>query len=156
MNSLIESATKQVLSENLGFDPGRVYYLILTNQKKEIEKEFSYSKKYRILKSLFELGALSKIKLDDKDFYSYFPLPPLFLKESNEVSEFLNKLYEKNFKDKLRCKFFQVIMKTSSEKFVNFLKKFYIDTNNDKLTFEFNKIRCKDGHEYIGSIKILE
>lgn len=155
MNSLIESAAKQVLSEKLGFDEAKVYYSILTNKKKEIDNEFSYSKKYRILKSLYNIGAISKIKLGERDFYSYFILPPLFLNDNDEVSEHLYELYENNFKEKLINNFFQIIMRTSIDKFVDFMKGINVNPSEDKINFEFSKIRCNNGYEYIGSVEIL-
>jgi len=79
--SFIEKAAQQALSEALGFDEARVYYLFLTKKEKDIEKEFSYSKKYRLLKELFKLGAMGKIKPENQDFFSYILLPPSFLYE---------------------------------------------------------------------------
>lgn len=143
--TIVESAAKHVLSEKLGFDEARIYYLMLLGQEEEIAKNFSYSKKYRILKLLFEKGALSKIKPEGRDFYSYFLLPPLFIDGNSEIKDYLSELYKKNFEENFNHKFFQIIMKVPFEGFVKFLKNAYIDTMNKKINFEFNKIRCLSG-----------
>ena len=76
---LLVKAAKQALCETLGFDEGLVYFLLLMKKEEEIEKEFSYSKKYRIFKALFDLGALGKIRSEEKDYFTYILLPPCFL-----------------------------------------------------------------------------
>ena len=73
-NKFLLKAAQQALSECLGYDESRSYYFLLTKQDKELEQEFSYSKRYRILKNLFELGAVGKFKPEDQDFFTYLLL----------------------------------------------------------------------------------
>ena len=150
---LIEAAARQVLSETLGFEGGLIYYLLLTGQEREIEKEFSYSKKYRLMKLLFDKGALGKIKPENKDLFNYFILPPSFVPEG-EVRDYLKELYIKNESLIYKQSFFQVIMKMNVEEFVEFLKQSGIDPKRDRLNISFSKIRTKDGYEFIGSIEV--
>jgi hypothetical protein len=69
--TLMLKAAQQALSEFLGYDEGIVYYSLLTNHSKEIESQFSYSKRYRVMKSLFESGAMAKLKPKNKDSFLY-------------------------------------------------------------------------------------
>lgn len=55
-------AAQLELADILGYDEARAYYLLLKKQETQLESEFSYSKKYRIMKSLFEAGAVAKFK----------------------------------------------------------------------------------------------
>lgn len=155
--SLIEMASKQVLSEVLGFDEGRVYFFLLINNSKAIDKEYSHSKKYRILRHLFKRGAIGKIKPENKDFFSYILLPPFFLEDkriSIEVVKFLENKYTENYSDNLKKNFFQISMKSNIKSFTDFLKKIYEDQSEIKLDFSFSKIRTKDGHEHIGHVEV--
>jgi hypothetical protein len=68
--------------------------------KKEIEKEFSYSKKYRLMKSLFDHGAVAKFKPEEKDVLNYFLIPPSFLSIDDIDPDIVNYL-EKNQKKQL-------------------------------------------------------
>ena len=127
-NSLLEKASQQTLSEVLGYDEGRVYYLILNRDEKSLSDEFSYSKKYRVLKNLFALGAVGKVKEGDKDFFSYIPLPPSFLykkKVDSEIVEYLEEMYLKSYENVLRTKFSQIILK-DEEGLVIFLLKYFM------------------------------
>jgi len=126
-NKYLEKAAQQVLAEVLGYDEGKVYYLILTKQENELEKEFSYSKKYRLLKSLFELGAVGKIKSEGKDFFSYILLPPTFLYEEKvdkEITEFLEKIYLENYKYIFKRGFSQMILREEKSLLLFLLKYF--------------------------------
>lgn len=125
INNILSSASKQILSEVLGFDQARIYYLLLTNKGKEIDKEYSYSKKYRLMKELFLGGYLGKIKHYKKDFFVYVILPPAFLREKKielEITNYLEKLYIKNFLHIWNTKFSQLILKNEKGLIAFFLK----------------------------------
>jgi len=126
MNNLLDRAAQQALSEVLGFDEARVYYLILKKKENELEKEFSYSKRYRLLKSLFELGAVGKAKPEEQDFFSYILLPPSFLYSSTdlEIISFLEKLYLENHFGILNKRFSQIILKDEKILLIFLLKYF--------------------------------
>ena len=126
----LEKAAQQVLSEVLGFDEAKMYYLLLNKKDEEIEKEFSYSKKYRLMKSLFELGAMAKIKQEDKDFFSYILLPPTFLykeKADKEIIEYLEKIYLENYSEIFNQNFSQLILKDEKVLLIFLLKYFMKD-----------------------------
>lgn len=130
MNKYLVKAAEQTLSEVLGYDEGRAYYLLLNKKEQEIEKEFSYSKKYRLMKSLFDLGAMAKIKPGDKDFYSYIILPPTFLyseKVDKDIIEYLEKIYLENFKEIFNQNFSQFILKDEKILLLFLLKYFMKD-----------------------------
>lgn len=113
-NALFEKATQHILCEVLGFDEGRTYYLLLTKNKKTLEKEFSYSKGYRMMKSLFLKGVVGKIKEKGKDYFSYVLLPPSFLhfkKVDKKVIRALEKVYLENYKKFFETDFSQIIVK---------------------------------------------
>lgn len=96
MNNILERAAEHYLIENLGYDEGRFYYAYLTGREKQIEREYSYSKRYRILKNLFALGVIAKYKDQQRDNYTYKILPPYFetvLK--NQIINFLSETYTK-------------------------------------------------------------
>ena len=150
-NKLIKVAARQVLADKLGVDEGLIYYLLLRGKEREIEEEFSYSKKYRLMKSLFEKGALAKIKSEGKDFFTYFLLPPLFLVKGM-IRNYLEKEYFENFGEKMKGGFYQMIMKISFEDFLKFLKKFGIE----EIDFEFNKIKSPAGWEFFGYVEVLK
>lgn len=125
-NSILQKASQQTLCEVLGYDEGRTYYLLLTKNKSNFKKEFSYSKGYRMLKSLFRQGAVGKIKSQDKDFFSYILLPPSFLhfnKVDKKIISFLEEIYLKNFKEFLETDFSQIIVK-NEKSLVLFLLKY--------------------------------
>jgi len=133
MNSIIlHKAAQQVLCEVLGYDEGRLYYTILSKTE---PPEHSYSKRYRILKSLFVQGALAKLKSSEKDFYVYTPLPPSFLhskKVNSKIIGFLEELYIENFSDLLETPFSQIILRDETG-LVSFLLK-YLMKNNANLS----------------------
>ncbi len=113
-DNLIEQASKQILSEFLGFEEGLVYYLLLTKKESLISKEFSYSKRYRLLKKLYEEGAVGKLKPENQDFFNYFLLPPTFLysKEIDlKIIDFLEQIYLKNHSKILDTNVSQIILK---------------------------------------------
>jgi hypothetical protein len=159
-DNLLEKAAQQILGESLGFDEGRAYYLILLKKDKDIEKEFSYSKKYRLLKNLFDSGAIGKIKPHDKDFFSYIPLPPSFLdakKVPNSIVLFLEGLYIENHKSLLQStKFSQIILK-DLRGFVLFLLKHIMNNEANILGTEITPEHLKsylEDKEKINSITI--
>ena len=113
-NKFLQKAAQQALSESLGYEEALAYYLILTKNQKQLKQEFSYSKKYRILKSLFNSGALAKLKTEDKDIYSYVLLPPSFLYLQNtdeKLIEHLEKIFIKNYMHILETNFSQLILR---------------------------------------------
>jgi len=130
MSSIIlHKAAQQVLCETLGFDEGRIYYAILS--KTEEPMELSYSKRYRLLKSLFIQGAVAKLKNYEKDFYIYVPLPPSFLhakKLNPELITFLEELYIQNYYHLLETSFSQIILRDETG-LVFFLLKYLMKDN---------------------------
>ncbi len=120
---LIEKASQQLLCEKLGYDEGRVYYLILTKNEKDLNAEFSYSKRYRLFRSLFSLGYMGKIKPEGQDYFNYILLPPPFFesgKEGREIAAFLERLYLENHFDQFSRKFSQLILR-DDRNLINFL-----------------------------------
>ena len=118
-----------MLCEVLGFDEGRIYYAILS--KTEEPMELSYSKRYRILKSLFVQGAVAKLKTYEKDFYVYVPLPPSFLnskKINQEIINFLEEMYIQNYYNLLETSFSQIILRDETG-LVFFLLKYLMKEN---------------------------
>lgn len=130
-SKFLKKAAQQILGECLGFDEARAYYLLLTNRDNKIEKEFSYSKKYRLLKNLFSAGAVGKIKPHDKDFFSYMPLPPVFLdsKEHPEIVNYLEGIYVKNHKKLIGNAVFSQVMLKNINRFVLFLLNHFMKEN---------------------------
>ena len=99
-NPMLESAAKERLYNALGFDEGKMYFAYLMGISESIEKEFSYSKKYRVLKELYKQGAVAKCKTQNKENFSYFVLPPsciLKYENKDKVSQFLEDLYYQEF-----------------------------------------------------------
>lgn len=141
---LIEKAAQQILADVLGFDEGRAYYLLLTKKEREFEEEFSYSKRYRLMKSLFDLGAMAKIREKNNDSFTYAILPPTFLYSSEvyaEVLSFLEKSYLENYGEMLGREFLQMML-MNQESLILFLLK-YITQKNALLNIgsaEFNRI----------------
>ncbi|MBD3247523.1 hypothetical protein GF378_02790 [Candidatus Pacearchaeota archaeon] len=130
---VLEKAAQQILGECLGFDEARAYYLILTNRENEIEKEFSYSKKYRLLKNLFSAGAVGKIKPHDKDFFSYMPLPPVFLREKQkahpEIIAYLENVYIDNHRHLIQETAFSQVILNEISGFILFLIRKFMQEN---------------------------
>jgi hypothetical protein len=125
--NLLDKASQQALSEVLGYDEARIYYLILNKKEQELEKEFSYSKRYRLMKSLFEIEAVGKVKPEEQDFFSYILLPPSFLyfkKIDMEIIEYLEKIYLKNHFEALNKRFSQIILKDEKILLIFLLKYF--------------------------------
>lgn len=134
-NSIMHKAAQHTLCEELGFDEGRAYYLILTRREKELSKDYSHSKKYRLLKNLFKMEALGKIKTEEQDFFSYILLPPTFLrykKADKEIIKFLEEIYLNNFGDFLSRKFTQLILKDEKGLVVFVLK--YLMKDNARIS----------------------
>jgi len=126
--NLLDKASQQLLYQELGYDSGKAYYFLLTKNFKDFEKEFSYSKRYRLLKELFNCGVIGKIKIESQESFNYFILPPLFLysKEIDfDIITFLEKIYLKNYSDILLSSFSQVILK-SENPLIFFLLKYFM------------------------------
>ncbi|MBU0957748.1 MAG: hypothetical protein KKF56_02965 [Nanoarchaeota archaeon] len=146
---VIQKAAKQVLIEILGFDEGCVYFLLLNKDDLVLKKDFSYSKKYRILKKLFESNGVCKIKEQNKDFYSYFLLPPSFLrfeKVDLNIVEYLEKIYLKNFGNIFYKDFSQIILKDDKTLLI-FLLKYYMKDKARLLVDNFD-IKNILGNDY--------
>jgi hypothetical protein len=142
MTNLIQKAAQQALSEMLGQDEARVYLMILEKKEKDLEKEFSYSKRYRVMKSLFDSGALGKFKQKDKDSFSYLILPPCFLYFQEEtvdkrIMEFLESIYLKNHSAMLEKELSQIILRDERSLLV-FLLKYFMKDNAKILVQELD------------------
>jgi len=128
---IIIKASQQALAEALGFDEGRAYYLLLTKQGEQLDQEFSYSKKYRLMKSLFEAGAAGKFKPKDKDSLTYFLLPPSFLSfkgADEEIVSYLEKIYLDSQSEILKSGISQIMLKDEKPILV-FLLKYFMKEN---------------------------
>lgn len=140
---LLLKAAQQALSDVLGYDEAKVYSFLLLKNDAELEKEFSYSKRYRILKSLFDCGAVGKFKQKDKDFFSYILLPPSFLyfneecESDKEIVEFLESLYLENHSSLLEQEFSQIMIKDERPLLV-FLLKYFMKDSAKMLMQELN------------------
>jgi len=132
--TLLLKAAQQALSDILGYDEATAYCMLLQKQEKELESEFSYSKKYRIMKSLFEAGAVAKFKPKDRDFFSYLLLPPSFLyfsegeKVDKEIIELLESIYLENHSEMLEKELSQIILKDEKPLLAFLLKYFMKDS----------------------------
>jgi hypothetical protein len=121
--NILKRASLNALCDYLGYEEGKVYFDMLI--KKEMSEEYSHSKSYRLLKSLFDLGAAAKIK--EKDISVYVPLPPTFLIEEvkdAKIIDYLEKIYLKNHLDIFQDKYLQISLKGAfQESLVIFLIK---------------------------------
>ena len=138
--SIIEKASQEVLYENLGYEEGKVYYFLLTKNEKALNSEFSHSKKYRLLKNLFNLGCMGKIKPEDKEYFNYILLPPPFLYSSStdkEILLFLENEYLKNHFENLVSEFSQLILK-DEKNLIAFLLKYKMKEKAKLITSGFN------------------
>ena len=157
-NKYIEKASQQALSEALGFDEARAYHLLLVKKDSEVEKEFSYSKKYRLLKSLFEQGAIGKIKPENQDFFSYILMPPSFLYAKDvdkEIIIYLERIYLENYSDILNAEFSQMILKDEKGLLI-FLLKYFMKQNAQLATDEIKLGVLGNQSSKIHMIKIRE
>ncbi len=130
-NNLMDKAAKQCLCEALGHDEGTTYYLLLHKDYEGLSREFSYSKKYRVLKNLFNSCAVAKLKLEDKDVYNYIALPPTFLhtdETDQKIVDYLEKIYLRNYRNLFSSRFSQLILR--SEKWlILFMLKYSMKEN---------------------------
>ena len=113
-NQLLEKASQHALSETLGYDEGKAYYYLLTKQEKKLEIEYSYSKRYRLLKNLYIKGVVGKQKSEDRDLFYYFILPPSFLYFCNTNTSsilWLESLYEKYHSQLFKKEYLQMTAK---------------------------------------------
>ena len=97
---MLDSAAKENLYNVLGFEEGNFYFSYITGNKDIANNGVSYSKKYRLLKELFEIGAVAKCKLTSKDSFSYFFLPPSCIINNGcgeKIMNYLENIYLKNF-----------------------------------------------------------
>src|SRR3989344_9263622 len=88
--------------------------MILTKQEHAIEKEFSHSKRYRLLKSLFHNGYLAKARKSNKDAVSYVLLPPSALRFSNveeQLVAYLEECYASEHVSLFRDSFTSLVLK---------------------------------------------
>ena len=65
-NPMLESAAKERIYDSLGFDEGKMYFAYLNGISESVEKEFSHSKKYRVLRELYKQGAVAKCRSQGK------------------------------------------------------------------------------------------
>lgn len=109
-----EKAALQMLCELLGYDEGRAYYLLLTNQGALFEQEFSHSKRYRITSSLFKTGMMGKVKYSDKNVFQYTLLPVSIFRLTGadlDLLSFLEEVYAKHHKNLFNATFSQWMLK---------------------------------------------
>ena len=138
---LLVKAAKHAPSEALGYEEGQVYFSLLTKKEEDLEKEFSYSKKYRIFKTLFDLGALGKIRSEEKDYFTYILLPPGFLyfeDVEQEIIDFLEEIYLKNYSKQIESGFSQTILK-NEKTLILFLLKYFMKEKARLLLDEINE-----------------
>jgi hypothetical protein len=132
MNSeIFAKACEQALCQSLGYDEGRTYYLILNKEEVLLKQDYSYSKRYRIMRSLFDLGVVGKLKNSKKDIFNYFLLPPVFLyseKIDLEIIEYLEGVYLKNHADLFKNEFSQIVLKNEKNLLI-FLLKYFMNHN---------------------------
>jgi len=129
--NILIKASQQALAEALGFDEAQVYYYILTKNESQIDKDYSYSKKYRVMKSLFEAGAVGKFKPKEKDFFNYFLLPPSFLsleEVESDIVSYLEALYLDNHAELLKQGLSQIILRDERPILLFLLKHFMKDS----------------------------
>jgi len=158
-NSLLQKAAQQALSESLGHEESCVYYSYLIKNQEKLKKEYSYSKRYRMLKNLFNLGAVAKLKTEDRDIFSYLLLPPSFLYFSKNVEEkiikYLEEIYLKNYSDILTLSFSQLVLRDERSLIIFLLKYFMQDSahlsiekiNYKKLGLNSSKIQTKSSNK---------
>jgi len=155
----LEKASQQVLSEVLGYEEGILYFYLLNGNLEDVDSHFSYSKKYRLMKNLFNFGALAKVKSEDKDVYSYQLLPPSFLyihKISEDIIVSLEKIYLNNHLQSIEGFFSQIILK-EDQGLIIFLLKYFMKKDAkiyfSKIDFkrcglDFNKIDLRKGVDF--------
>ena len=127
---MIESAAKERIYDALGFDEGKMYFAYLKGISEKAEKEFSYSKKYRVLRKLYKKGAVAKCRSQDKENFTYLILPPgCILKQNNKdkVIQFLEELYYQNFSFQWKG-FLEISISKDEPLIVSLLKEFTEDT----------------------------
>ncbi len=128
-DTIIQKAALQALCDHLGFDEGIVYFDILN--KKDYSKKYSHSKTYRILQSLQDSGAISKVVKEEKENAVYVPLPPSFLYNSEEknikkIIEYLEKLYLANYSDLFMNNYLEIDFRYTQQ-IQLFLIKYYME-----------------------------
>jgi len=154
--NILQRAALQAMCDYLGYDEGKVYIDMLT--KKEMSEEYSHSKSYRILKSLFDLGAIAKIK-EKGDISVYVPLPPTFLigeMKDAKIIDHLEKIYLKNHSDIFKGKYLQISLKGQ---FQNSLILFLLKHVMNKYAiivsggvFDYNSLKANLGADKISKI----
>ncbi len=151
-NSMLESAAKERLYGTLGFDEGKLYFAYLNGVSESIEKEFSYSKRYRVLRELYKQGAVAKCRAQDKENFTYYILPPAcILRQNNKdkVIQFLEELYYAQFSEQWKG-FLEITVSKEEPLIVALLKKFTEKTAEiiaDRLLKE--RMRSESMHEGI-------
>ncbi len=109
-----EKAVIQMLCELLGYDEGRMYYLLLTVQDTKLDHEFSRSKRYRVTNALFKAGMMGKVKYVDKNAFQYVVLPASILhliSTDSDLIVFLEKLYVRHYSHLFSKTFSQWMLK---------------------------------------------
>ena len=129
-NPMLESAAKERLYDSLGFDEGKMYFAYLNGKLELVKKDFSYSKKYRVLRELYKQGAVAKCRSQDKENFTYLILPPTcILKQNNKdkITQFLEELYYQNFSFQWKG-FLEIIVSKDDQLIVSLLKQFIENT----------------------------
>lgn len=124
------------LKEDFERDEIKLYFSLLTENYEVLEKEFSRSRRYRVMRRLFDKGALIKIKGINDENFKYFVLPPTFLYISDEKTKENIKKIEKIFIKKINLEEFRFVnINIKNEKpFLLFLLNNFVN-NNASLVF---------------------
>jgi len=129
-NLMLESAAKERIYDSLGFDEGKMYFAYLKGISESVEKEFSHSKKYRVLRELYKQGAVAKCRSQDKENFTYLILPPTCIikqDSKDKVIQFLEELYYRNFSYQWKG-FLEVTVSKDDQLIVSLLKQFVENT----------------------------
>lgn len=178
---ILDKGIIHTFCDYLGFEEGKFYFSYLNNKNHPIDsKEYSHSKKYRILNRLYELGVLVKIGNDDLNT-KYFLLPPTFIGELLKDKKMLDKLesiYLKNHQNDLinnltKNKYLSISFRGQrNNSLILFLLKYYMKKEaivimGGTSEYEFykknldsnklDKIRyyCREDHKNINCDKII-
>jgi len=129
-NLMLESAAKERIYDSLGFDEGKMYFAYLKGISESVEKEFSYSKKYRVLRELYKQGAVAKCRAQDKENFTYLILPPACIIKQcrkDKVAQFLEDMYYAQFSGQWKG-FLEITVSKEEPLIVSILKEFTENT----------------------------